>query len=121
VNLLENAARAAPAYQPVELAAAADPEDPSRVRIELLDRGPGLPAGVRRLLESPRELRPAVESGDSVSGGLGLRIARGLAEADGGALALLARPGGGTIARLTLPAVPEPDMEGPEEMEEPAE
>ncbi|HVG06612.1 MAG TPA: DUF4118 domain-containing protein [Thermoanaerobaculia bacterium] len=87
VNLLENAARAAPAGQPLELAA--EPMD-GHVRIEVRDRGPGLPAG-----------------GEGLSEGLGLRIARSLAEADGGSIELLDRPGGGTIARLDLPAAPE--------------
>ncbi|MFL6196794.1 MAG: DUF4118 domain-containing protein [Thermoanaerobaculia bacterium] len=96
VNLLENAARAAPAGPPIELAAAPGPDG---VRIEVLDRGPGLPAGIRRRAD------PA----DSAAGGLGLRIAHGLAEANGGRLELLDRPGGGTIARLALPAAPEPE------------
>ena len=86
VNLLENAAQAAPPEQPLELAAEAVD---GHVRIEVRDRGPGLPAG-----ESPSE-------------GLGLRIARSLAEADGGSIELLDRPGGGMIARLDLPAAPE--------------
>ena len=105
VNLLENAARAAPPEEPLELTAGGDPDSPGNVRIEVRDRGPGLPPGVRRLLESPRELRAAGDSGDTVAGGLGLQIAHGLAAANGGALALLERAGGGTIARLTLPAV----------------
>jgi two-component system sensor histidine kinase KdpD len=117
VNLLENAARAASRDQPIELAAAPGPEG---VRIEVRDRGPGLPPGVRRLLESPRELRRTGESGDSASGGLGLRIAQGLTQANGGTLALLDRPGGGTIARLTLPAEPEPAATEAEEAEEAA-
>lgn len=107
VNLLENAARAAPPDQPLELAAAADS---GRVRVEVRDRGPGVPAGIRRLLESPRDLRRSdAGSGDSAAGGLGLRIAESFAEANGGALALLDRPGGGTVARLDLPAAPEPE------------
>jgi signal transduction histidine kinase len=36
-----------------------------------------------------------------------LRIAASFAEANGGSLALLDRPEGGTIARLDLPAAPE--------------
>lgn len=84
VNLLENAARAAPPEQPLELAAEARN---GHVRIEVRDRGPGL--------------------GEGLSEGLGLRIARSLAEADGGSIELLDRPGGGTIARLELPAAPE--------------
>jgi len=110
VNLLENAARAAPADQPLELAAAADPAMPGWVRVEVRDRGPGVPAGVRRLFQSSPELRrPEGGSGDSVAGGLGLRIATSFAEANGGTLALLDRPGGGTVARLDLPAAPEPE------------
>src|SRR3954470_22390896 len=106
VNLLENAARATPPDRAIEIAAG---PDPAGVWIEVRDRGPGLPAGVRRLLESPRDPRRTAESGDSASGGLGLRIVQGLVEANGGALALLGRSGGGTIARLTLPAAPEPE------------
>jgi two-component system sensor histidine kinase KdpD len=95
VNLLENAVRAAPSELPLELSAGADPDDRSQVRVEVLDRGPGLSVGERR------------------SGGLGLLIAGGLATANGGTLALLNRPGGGTIARLILPAAPtlEPTVE----------
>ena len=107
VNLLENAARASAG--PLDLAAGVDPQDPGLIRLEVLDRGPGLPSAVKRMLQGARDLRrlddPA--AGDSASGGLGLQIARGLAEANGGLLALLDRPGGGTIARLDLPAAPE--------------
>ncbi len=83
VNLLENAARAS--TEGLELAAV--PSGESRVWVEVLDRGPGPPV-----------------AGYSASGGLGLIIARSLTEANGGTLALLERPGGGTIARLDLPA-----------------
>jgi two-component system sensor histidine kinase KdpD len=123
VNLLENAARAAPPEEPLELAAGAgvDGRDaPGSAWIEVRDRGPGLPPGVRRLLASPRERRPSGDSGDSAAGGLGLQIARGLAAANGGALALLDREGGGTIARLTLPAAVEPIEPVAPAAEEPA-
>jgi len=112
VNLLENAARATPPDRPIEIAAGplSTGPGPEGVWIEVRDRGPGLPAGVRRLLESPRDPRRTAESGDSASGGLGLRIAQELVQSNGGALALLDRAGGGTIARLTLPAAPEPEM-----------
>jgi two-component system sensor histidine kinase KdpD len=91
VNLLENAARAAPPDQPLELAAAAVD---GHIRLEVKDRGPGVPARV---------------SGEGLAGGLGLRIADSLATADGGSIELLDRPGGGTIARLALPRAPEPE------------
>jgi two-component system, OmpR family, sensor histidine kinase KdpD len=110
VNLLENAARAAPHDQTIELAAGPERKTGGRVRLEVRDRGPGLPGGVRRLLDIPRTLRRSdAGSGDSTSGGLGLQIARSFAEANGGSLALLDRPGGGTVARLVLPAAPEPE------------
>lgn len=99
VNLLENAARAAPPKEPIELDAARDPESPERVFLEVRDRGPGLPPSVR--------LWRGGEFTESASGGLGLRIARSFAETNGGALVLLDRPGGGTIARVILPAAPE--------------
>jgi two-component system sensor histidine kinase KdpD len=104
VNLLENAARAGAG--PLDLIAGPDSEDSGRVRLEILDRGPGLPPAVKRMLQGARDLRRTGDAaaGDSASGGLGLQIARGLAEANDGSLALLDRPGGGTIARLDLPA-----------------
>lgn len=103
VNLLENAARAAPPEEPLELCAAPDPESPERVALEVRDRGPGLPPSARVWHGS--------EFTESASGGLGLRIARSFAGVNAGALALLQRPGGGTIARLTLPAAPEEVLE----------
>jgi signal transduction histidine kinase len=62
------------------------------------------------MLQGTRDLRRTADdaAGDSAAGGLGLRIARGLADANCGILTLLDRPGGGTIARLILPAAPEP-------------
>jgi K+-sensing histidine kinase KdpD len=107
VNLLENAARFAPQDQPLDLAASADPKAPGRIQVEVRDRGPGVPAAIRRLFEGTRDPRPEAAAGDSTSGGLGLRIAQSFAEANNGSLALLDRPGGGTIARLDLPAAPE--------------
>lgn len=102
VNLLENAARATPADLPLELAASPAPGRPDFVRLEVLDRGPGIP-------DTSRHLPGA--TGDSASGGLGLRIAESFATAQGGSLELLDRPGGGTIACVTLPATPEPPEE----------
>lgn len=90
VNLLENAARFAPMDPLLELAAAVDPAAPGRVSLEVRDRGSG------------------VVPANRAAGGLGLRIATSFAEANGGSLALLDRAGGGTIARLDLPAAPEP-------------
>jgi K+-sensing histidine kinase KdpD len=85
VNLVENAHRASPPATPLALVADAHGDT---VRIEVRDRGPGVPP-----------------DSDVARRGLGLEIVRALAAASNGALSLLEREGGGTIARLTLPAV----------------
>jgi two-component system sensor histidine kinase KdpD len=97
-NLLENAVGAAPAGTLISLAASRSPDDRSRVRLDVLDRGPGV----------PREVRDgSTASGDAGRAGLGLTICTSLARAMGGEVVLLDRPGGGTVARLELPAAPQ--------------
>jgi two-component system sensor histidine kinase KdpD len=100
VNLLENAARAARPDTPLELAAEPHPTDLRRVRLDIRDRGAGVPADVKRA--------SAGVSADAGRAGLGLSICGSLAHAMGGSIALLDRPGGGTVARLELPAAEEP-------------
>jgi two-component system sensor histidine kinase KdpD len=102
-NLLENAARASPRGAPIELKAEPDPLDRARVHLEVFDCGPGVPAGLKRATGGRGE------PGDSGRPGLGLEICRSLARALGGSVALVDRPGGGTIARLELPAAPDGD------------
>jgi two-component system sensor histidine kinase KdpD len=99
VNLVENAHRVAPSGAPIELVARRHPTDPETVRIEILDRGPGLPPGV---VDAAGNV--ATATSDVAQLGLGLEIARSLAVANGGSIALAPRPGGGTIARIDLPA-----------------
>jgi len=96
VNLIENAHRVSPAGVPLELTAAAHPADPGRVRVEVLDRGPGLP--------------PNIATSDVAQRGLGLEIARSLTAANEGTLSVEPREGGGTVARLDVPAalLPQP-------------
>jgi two-component system, OmpR family, sensor histidine kinase KdpD len=100
VNLVENADRVSPHGAPVELVARTHPFDPGRVRIEVLDRGPGLPHGVT---DADGNVLPGATS-DEAQRGLGLQIARSLAAANGGSVGLTQRDGGGTIARLDVPA-----------------
>lgn len=100
VNLIENAHRVSPAGAPLELRARPHPQDPAQVRIEVLDRGPGIPAGIA---DANGNLLAAAAS-DVAQRGLGLEIARSLAAANGGSVGLTPREGGGTIARLDLPA-----------------
>lgn len=100
VNLIENAHRVSPPGAPLELVARTHPLDPAQVRIEVLDRGPGIPAGIA---DSDGNLLAGATS-DVAQRGLGLEIARSLAVANSGSVGLSPRPGGGTVARLDLPA-----------------
>ncbi|HSB36767.1 MAG TPA: DUF4118 domain-containing protein [Thermoanaerobaculia bacterium] len=96
-NLLENAARVSPLGASIELSAAPDPSDARRVRLSVLDRGPGVPAGVK-------QAGGGRGAGDTGRAGLGLEICRSLTHALGGSMSLADRPGGGTVARVDLPA-----------------
>jgi signal transduction histidine kinase len=95
VNLVRNAVEAAPAASEVDLRASAAGGE---VTLEVLDRGPGLPAGARESL-----FRPFFTTKERGTG-LGLSLAKKVADAHGGKLELLDREGGGTIARLSVPA-----------------
>ena len=65
--------------------------------VEVSDRGPGLD------LDPASAFEPYVTSRPDGTG-LGLAIVRALAVANGGTATLAARPGGGCVASLTLPA-----------------
>ena len=98
INLLDNAAKYAPGA-PVEVVAE---KGGAGVRVEVLDRGPGLsPEGLRSVFE--RFWRADDSATASVGGfGLGLTIARSYARDMGGDLTVAARPGGGTVFTLEL-------------------
>ncbi|GAC1489037.1 MAG: hypothetical protein NVS1B5_13190 [Gemmatimonadaceae bacterium] len=70
---------------------------------QVADRGPGVPVAEReRIFES--FYRPNGASADAGAAGLGLSIARQLAEAQGGRVSYAERPGGGSIFTFELPA-----------------
>ena len=100
VNLIENAHQASPPGSIIELSAIRHPLDPDRVRLEVADRGSGI---------------VAADPSDTPRQGLGLEIARSLSSASGGQVTLSNRPGGGTVARVDLPAahLPAVDEEVP--------
>jgi two-component system sensor histidine kinase KdpD len=102
VNLIENAHRVSPPNAPLELVARPHPLDPAQVRLEVLDRGPGLPVGVA---DADGNLLAGAMSD---VGGLGLEIARSLAAANGGSIGITPRQGGGIVARLDVPSAPLP-------------
>jgi len=98
--LLDNAIRYSHPRDKVQVRAmAAD----GRWTLEIADTGIGVPADeAARIFE--RGFRGAVARRHRADGsGLGLAIARALTERHRGTLVLEANPGGGTLARLTLP------------------
>ena len=107
VNLIENAHRVSPPGAPLDLVARVHPLDPEQVRIEVLDRGPGMPAGVS---DADGNLLAGATT-DVAQRGLGLEIARSLTAANGGTIGITPRQGGGTIARMDVPAAPLPVQE----------
>lgn len=97
VNLLDNAYRHAGG----RVAVVIRPEG-SDVVIEILDRGPGIPPGEIERLKQPFQRLESARSNVGGSG-LGLAIVERIARMHHGRFELLPRPGGGLIARVTLP------------------
>ncbi len=102
VNLLGNAVRFAPASTVVELDARLESQAVSRVlRVDVLDRGPGVPADQRGTLFEPFA-RP--RSAGSSGSGLGLATAAAAIHAHGGAIGYEDRQGGGARFWFWVPA-----------------
>jgi two-component system osmolarity sensor histidine kinase EnvZ len=99
-NLIDNALRHAGGEQAVELALE---RVGGAMRIEVRDRGPGIPAAEAERLKLPFTRLEAARS-NAVGAGLGLAIVERIARAHGGHLDLLPREGGGLVARITIPA-----------------
>ena len=73
--------------------------DGARVRIELEDDGPGIPAEIRG-----RVFTPFVCAGERSGTGLGLAIARSIVEAHGGTISARDATPRGTVFEIDLPA-----------------
>jgi len=108
VNLIDNAAKYSPAGAPIDVGA-------RRVGGELhfwvADRGPGIVDDDRERIFEPY-YRRRVGDADLAGAGLGLSIAKGIAEAQGGHLTFAARDGGGSVFTLSVPAMDLP-VDGP--------
>ena len=99
-NLVDNAFKYAPTPTPIEVTGGVDGE---MLIFRVSDHGNGIPAAERDGVFMPFYRSPAKASG-SRSAGLGLSIARRLAEAQGGTLTYGDRDGGGAIFELRLPS-----------------
>jgi len=98
-NLLANARTASPPGGTVTIRGDATDTD---IRLTVVDHGPGLPAAARDAAFAPFQ-RLDDHTGGGL--GLGLAIARGFTEAQGGTLVPSDTPGGGLTMTITLPAV----------------
>ena len=99
-NMLENALRFSPADSTVSVRAESRGTE---VIVWIEDSGPGVPAA-----DASAIFEPFRRSTRSRGAGLGLAIARGFVEANGGRVWVESAPGGGASFALTLPAELEP-------------
>jgi signal transduction histidine kinase len=94
LNLVRNAVEASPPGAAVRVEAHGGADG---AVVEVCDRGVGLTSEVRE-----RAFQPFFTTKENGTG-LGLALARKVALAHGGAVVLLPRDGGGTLARITIP------------------
>ena len=98
-NLVDNAVKYSPAGGEVKVSIRAEN---GRVHVAVTDRGPGIPSEQQRLIF---EKFGRAKLGDKTKPGtgLGLYIARSIAEAHGGSLEVRSAPGEGATFTLVLP------------------
>ena len=94
-NLLSNAAKYAPGPREVVAEVAG-----GQVRLSVIDHGPGVPPAMDGVLF---EQFARAESAKAAGTGLGLYVARALAEAQGGTIESSPTEGGGATFTVTLP------------------
>jgi two-component system sensor histidine kinase KdpD len=98
MNLLENAVKHTPAGTGITIRAALEE---GFVRVDVEDRGPGLPAGdPERLFE---KFQRGHEESNTGGAGLGLSICRAIVQAHGGRIFAVTRPQGGATFSFTIP------------------
>jgi two-component system sensor histidine kinase KdpD len=97
-NLIENALHYSRASEPVRVQVS---ETASEVLVRVIDHGPGIAPGETERIFEP--FQRGSRSGEVRGAGLGLAIARGFAEANGGRLWVESRAGQGATFVLALP------------------
>ena len=104
-NVIENAAKFSPAGEPIAIEAR---DVDGQLRVEVSDRGPGIPEDERKRIF---DMFFSVERGDRgrQGTGLGLAITQGMVGAHGGSVeAMPGYDGRGTTIRITLPRMQPP-------------
>jgi signal transduction histidine kinase len=97
-NLVDNAAKFTPPDRTPEVAVTGR-RTPAGWRVEVADRGPGVPAGQRE-----RIFEPLARLATDVPGsGIGLATCRRVVEAHGGRMGVDDNPGGGAVVWFELP------------------
>ena len=99
-NLIENAVRYGGGAE-IEVI-----DEPQALRILVCDRGPGIPQSALQRVFEPYYRLDASRNPARGGVGLGLSIARNIARAHGGDIALRNRPEGGLVAEIALPRIP---------------
>jgi two-component system sensor histidine kinase KdpD len=107
-NVVANALAWSPPDRPVQVSAARHGD---RVELQVIDHGPGIPAGDRGRL-----FQPFQRLGDASGGGvgLGLAVARGFLDAMHGQILPEDTPGGGLTMRIRLPIADSQAGQGPD-------
>ena len=99
-NLVSNAIKHSPKAGVVEIMAVQQGPD---VRVEVRDRGAGVPIGFRERIFGKFAMADASDSRAKGGTGLGLSIAREIARRHGGDIGFADRDGGGTTFHLAVP------------------
>ncbi|MDZ7580658.1 MAG: ATP-binding protein [Deltaproteobacteria bacterium] len=110
MNIILNAAQAMAGHGRLKLKTSFLPEK-DRVRIEIMDTGPGIPEHVL-----PHIFEPFFTTKEEGQGtGLGLSLVYGIVENHGGRIKALSEPGQGTTFVIELPFQPKADTGGESE------
>jgi signal transduction histidine kinase len=100
VNLLSNAVKHSPSGSTVEVSSALEH---GLAAVSVRDSGPGIPAHKVQFIFEPFTQLDGSDTRRIAGTGLGLTIARALAEKQGGAIRVSSREGAGATFTLTLP------------------
>jgi signal transduction histidine kinase len=105
INLVDNAIKFSPAGARITIRVA---ESAQSATIDVIDTGAGIDADARDRIFDRFFRAPGAAAGPAPGAGLGLSIAKGAVEANGGHLALAASGAEGSTFRITLPKFPTP-------------